>query len=53
MTNAPQFPQGVDGHVDRPHRSSTPCGSANHGLTWGFGSFSTIHTPYYSYWVLQ
>lgn len=49
MTSHPQTPViRVDPVDDRP-MSSTRCEGASSPLTWEDASFSTIHTPYYSY----
>ncbi|MEX0825799.1 MAG: hypothetical protein WD184_03425 [Acidimicrobiia bacterium] len=47
----PQSPQGTRQGVHNLPRSSPPRGTTNRSLAWPDGGFSTIHTPYYCYYL--
>ena len=51
MTIHPQAPRGARWGVHNLPRSSPPWGRANQPPTWADAGFSTIHTPYYCYYL--
>lgn len=51
MTIHPQAIQGTREGVHNQPQSSPPRGTANSSLTWADAVFSTIHTPYYCYYL--
>lgn len=54
MNNSPYRPQPYmpsNSRVDNTMLASTGCGRRTSTLTWGFVVSSTIHTPYYDYYL--
>ncbi|MEX1208206.1 MAG: hypothetical protein WEE36_06275 [Acidimicrobiia bacterium] len=51
MSIHPQSPQGTRQGVYNLRQSSPGVGTTNRRLTWPDGGFSTIHTPYYCYYL--